>query len=481
MTHTSPWAKRVRLAGIVALFGTLTGFVLWSGNGKGSHPALGPRLGGDARLISIEPLPETDGPMCEMVPASASTSLFAELEQQQMESGPAGAPEAAESRPSEAAKETLAKRRPARMINDRDPAYAAVALDLAHDEVVLQDENTFSILTYNRLENTPPAARISEPKRIIRGEHALIEYNCSLYVDPVNGDIYSVDNDTLNLLTVYSHDAKGDVAPVRMLNAPRFFGIAVDEEHQELFLSSQNAMVVTFKKTAKGYDHPLRFIQGNHTQLADSHGMAMDSKRGLLFVANWGTTHQLRLPASNAIPWGDGASPAWGRSGGNGFGAQPIAGTGTNQLPSITVYPRDAMGDVAPLQVIQGPKTQLSWPTAIAEDAEHGELFVANDSGDSITVYSAEANGDVEPIRVIKGPKSLIKSPVGLAYDPKHDELWVANFGNHTATVFKRTATGDSPPLRVIRSAPLDTPAPMMSNPHTVVYDSKRDQLLVAD
>jgi hypothetical protein len=477
MVATSHRAEGIRLAGIVIFIGILAGFVLWSGNGKG----LGPTPGGDARLISVEPLPDPNGPMCELVPAGASSSMFAEFEQRETGSGSAAAPEDGGPRPSDAARHAGSQRQPVRMIKDRDPSYAAVALDLAHDEVVLQDENTFSIMTYNRLENTPPAARMSEPKRLIRGEHALIEYNCSLYVDPVNGDIYSVDNDTLNLLTVYGHDSNGDVAPIRKLNAPRFFGIAVDEERQELFLSSQNGMVVVFKKTAKDYDRPLRFIQGNHTQLADSHGMALDPKRGLLFVANWGTAHQFRLPAPSGIPWGDGASPVWAASGGQGFGAQPIVGSGSIQPPSITVYARDAMGDAVPLRVIQGPKTQLSWPTAIAEDAEHGELFVANDSGDSITVYSADANGDVDPIRVIKGPKSLVKSPVGIAYDPKHDELWVANFGNHTATVFKRTATADSTPARVIRSAPLDSPAPMMSNPHTIAYDTKRDQILVAD
>jgi DNA-binding beta-propeller fold protein YncE len=123
----------------------------------------------------------------------------------------------------------------------------------------------------------------------------------------------------------------------------------------------------------------------------------------------------------------------------------------------------------------------LDWPTALAVDSVHHELYVANDTADSVTVYSEDAKGDVAPIRVLKGPKSLIKNPTGLAYDEKNEELWVANFGDHAATVFKRTASGDTAPIRVIRSAPIDTPSPMMSNPHTVAYDSKRDQILVSN
>jgi DNA-binding beta-propeller fold protein YncE len=123
----------------------------------------------------------------------------------------------------------------------------------------------------------------------------------------------------------------------------------------------------------------------------------------------------------------------------------------------------------------------MNWPTAIAVDSAHGELFVANDTADTITVYRSSASGDAAPVRVIKGPKSLVKNPTGLYYDEKHEELWVTNFGNHTAAAFKRTAAGDTAPLRVIRSAPLDAPAPMMGNPHTIAYDTRRDEILVSN
>ena len=77
----------------------------------------------------------------------------------------------------------------------------------------------------------------------------------------------------------------------------------------------------------------------------------------------------------------------------------PFPGSGYIQPPSITVYPRTARGDVAPARTIQGPRTQLNWPTALAVNPENGELFVANDPEDSILVFAANANGDVAPIR----------------------------------------------------------------------------------
>ncbi len=143
------------------------------------------------------------------------------------------------------------------------------------------------------------------------------------------------------------------------------------------------------------------------------------------------------------------------------------------------MYDLKASGDAPPLRVIEGPKTQLNWPTHVAVDEERQELYVANDAGHSVLTFSTTASGDVAPIRVLKGPKTMIQNPTGVFFDAANDELWVSNFGNHSAAVFKRGATGDVPPLRVIRSGPLGQEALGIGNPHPVAYDSKRDQILV--
>ena len=115
----------------------------------------------------------------------------------------------------------------------------------------------------------------------------------------------------------------------------------------------------------------------------------------------------------------------------------------------------------------------------MAIDSEHGELLVANDTTSQILVFKADANGDVAPLRILGGPKSGIKNPTGVAVDAKNQELWVTNLSNHNATVYKLGASGDVAPLRTIRGAPEGTPTPTMINVR-LVYDTKRDELLVA-
>ena len=365
------------------------------------------------------------------------------------------------------------------MIKDHYPSYSSVAVDLKNDEVVMTDESTFSILTYDRTTNTPPTAAFSEPKRKIGGYNTWIEYQCGVYVDQATGDIYAVNNDTVDRLVIFSRNARGNIPPDRVINTPHTtYGIAVDEAHQELFLTVQEASAVSvFQKTAKEDDPPIRLLQGNKTLLADPHGIAIDPTKDLLFVSNFGAVAEHDRSAASeegqgyyALP----SKPNWP------LGREATApGTGKFLPPSITVYPRDAHGDVAPIRVIEGPRTQLNWPTALAVDPRRGEIFVANDTGDSILVFDVEASGDTAPKRVIKGPRSMIKSPTGVFYDWEHDELWVANFGNHTATVYPATASGDVAPLRVVRSAPLNTGTPNIGNAYAPAYDSRRDQILV--
>ena len=482
-------AKRIQLRqgqGLVVVLTVIAAIggwmiLLWpvpQGEMKGGAKQAARRPIGGPQLVSIQRLPAwADGEMCEWVPASASTSFTALLQGQQEQDVPARQGQAPTPTPEEVA--AVNGRAPVRMIKDHYPSYSSVAVDLKNDEVVMTDESTFSILTYDRTTNTPPTAAFSEPKRKIGGYNTWIEYQCGVYVDQATGDIYAVNNDTVDRLVIFSRNARGNIPPDRVINTPHTtYGIAVDEAHQELFLTVQEASAVSvFQKTAKEDDPPIRLLQGNKTLLADPHGIAIDPTKDLLFVSNFGAVAEHDRSAASeegqgyyALP----SKPNWP------LGREATApGTGKFLPPSITVYPRDAHGDVAPIRVIEGPRTQLNWPTALAVDPRRGEIFVANDTGDSILVFDVEASGDTAPKRVIKGPRSMIKSPTGVFYDWEHDELWVANFGNHTATVYPATASGDVAPLRVVRSAPLNTGTPNIGNAYAPAYDSRRDQILV--
>ncbi len=476
-------SRRMGFLLVVAVIVAAGGIILASGGSQSSGTL---RDGGDARLVGFQPLPSLEGPMC---PEDSGPSITASTQQQAQPTLMAAmsAPQASPRQTSVAVKASadasgqIAKRQAARVMRDPSAAFSGIAIDLKHNEVVMTDENNFAIMSYDRMENTPPGAKLSEPKRIIQGMAAYLEYNCSVYVDPESGDIYSVNNDTLNWLTVFNRDVKGNQPPTRKLRAPHtVYGIAVDEEKKEMLLADQDDhAVVVFKKDAKDEDSPVRIIQGNKTQLGDPHGIAIDPKTHLLYVTNWGTFADRPNPGDASVK-----NPSFGRVARSMWPVvrnYTFPGSGKIVPPSITVYRVDASGNAAPIRVIQGPKTQMNWPTAIAVDSDHGELFVANDTADLVTVYSATASGDAAPIRVLKGAKTMIKNPTGIAYDAKNEELWVANFGNHSATVFKRTAAGDVAPIRIIRSAPANSPAPMMGNPHTIAYDTKREEILVSN
>jgi len=435
------------------------------------------RPAGAPQLLAREPLPALmDGPMCEWTPASAEETLLAALQERQ-------AAREASLESSRALDRTVDRSdlRPVRAIKDPYAAYSSVAVDPKNNEVVMTDENLFQILVYDRTANTPPTAKMTEPKRIISGENTKIEFQCGLYIDPESGDIYAVNNDTVDTLVIFSRQAKGNVPADRELRTPHgTFGIAVDEDAQEMFLTTQHDNTVTvFKKLAKGEEAPVRLLQGNQTRLADPHGLAIDTKNQLMFVTNHGSYHQKVVGGQASITYVGGlASTAAAGKANWPIGTQE-PGSGQYLSPSITIYPLKASGDTPPLRVITGPKTQMNWPTGLAADVERGELYVANDMGDSILVFDVTANGDVAPKRVLKGPKTMLKNPTGLWLDHQNGELWAANFGNHTATVYKIGASGDTAPLRMIRSGPLEEPALGIGNPHPVAYDSKREEILV--
>jgi len=453
MPQINPIRRRETFVSILVLLAFLATGILLSVKPPsrelgGASRAARRQPAGGPQLIAVEPLPAPDGAIdgamegmeCQWMPATAYATLAATL-QESRASGTAAAAQSID-----------LDRAPVRVLRDTYPTYSAVAVDLNSNEVYLQDENLFGYKVFNRLDNTPPGAEFTEPKRMVGGINTKLEFNCALYVDPRSGDVYSVNNDTMDTMVVFPREARGDLAPKRELRTPHgTFGIAVDEEPQELFLTVQHRnAVVVYRKTAEGEDQPIRTLAGDRTELEDPHGVALDTKNGWLFVTNHGHVKDSQPPRA-----------------------------GRFEPPSITVYPLKASGDTAPLRILEGPKTQLNWPAHLFVDPEHGDLYVANDVGDSVLVFRTTDTGDVAPARIIHGPKTGLKNPTGLFVDAKNDELWVSNMGNHSAVVFPRTANGDAVPLRTIRSAPTGKVAMAIGNPGAVAYDSKREEVLV--
>lgn len=420
------------------------------------------------RLVRVDPIPAMNGEVC-LIPAAVQRAERAAATAQRPRPG---LPLGAETR--------IFAGNPGRKIQDKYPAFAAIGVDPERNEVIVTDENLFQVLVYDRLENTRANAEASKPKRVLSGDNTLIEFQSGLYIDPKNGDIFAPNNDTVDTLVVFAQGGNGDIAPTRALHTPHgTFGIAVDEKRNEMFLTTQHdATVVVFRKNADKDEAPVRLLQGDDTGLADPHGIAIDPKEEVFFVANYGSRalrradQEIRTGVPGLGKGRDKANWPLGRE-------YAIPGSGTHSEPSITVHALSAKGSDRPLRVIKGSKTQLNWPTGIAFDPERRELFVANDMGPSILVFDAHAGGDVAPKRVLKGPKTKLANPTGVTLDLKNGELWVTNFGAHSATAYPITAQGDIAPLRVIRAAPESAPSLMIGNPGALTYDSKRQEILV--
>ncbi len=432
-----------------------------------------PGTEGSARLIAFQPMPavgstdqctwETATPQASLLPSALSATAQSALT--------AGDPRRAE----------VALRKPLRTIHDAYAGFSTVFVDAARNEVILGDEYNFDLYVYDRLANTPAAAEKTPAKRVIGGLATNSQFVSSLYVDPSTGEIYATNNDSLRGLNVFGRQAKGNVKPDRTILSPYgSFGLTVDEARQELLLTIQhNSAILVYPKNARGDAEPIRLIQGDRTRMADPHSIAIDAKNRLLYVVNYGTSHRAERGSVGATP-GSPRREFWPM--GNNLGLyrrEIVNGSAKFGQPSVTVFSADANGDVAPLRVIEGAKAGLNWPTGVAVDPEHGEIFVSNSVGDTIAVFSANANGDVAPIRVIKGPQTLLKAPAGIFFDAANDELWVANYGGHSATAYRRTASGDVAPVRIIRSAPVNAPATLISNPYMIAYDTRRDQIIV--
>ena len=344
---------------------------------------------------------------------------------------------------------------PVRTIRDTAPTYSSIAVDVNSNEVIMTDNNLWSYRVFDRLSQTPKNdTDITPPKRIVTGDHTALQFNNGLYVDPVNGDIFSVESDTGDKMERFARESDGDQSPISILHTPhRVYNIAADEVKQELFLTIEfPPQVVVYPKHAKGEEKPVRRILGNETGLDAPHGIAVDEKDRLLFVNTWGHHSDFT-----------------------------VAGTGKFLLPAIQVYALDASGDAKPLRVITGADTQLDWPGGMKFNPDNGDLYIANDIGQSILVFAnaAKVNGNVAPARVIHGPSTRLRNPTGVSLDRKNGELWVSNLGNSSATVYPLMATGDVPPLRIIRSAEESKRGVNFGRTAAVTYDPIRQEVLV--
>lgn len=205
----------------------------------------------------------------------------------------------------------------------------------------------------------------------------------------------------------------------------------------------------------------------------------------VLYVANFANSHITAYAANatgNAAPVtmiggsNTGLSFPWGIAR-DTAGRLYVANLGTSASSSetLTVYAPNATGNAAPIATIAGSNTGLHSVQGIAVSAA-GQLYVVNignggSSGDSITVYAANATGNAAPIYTIAGSNTGLSAPWAVALDAA-GRLFVSNAGprgtnpGNSITVYAANATGNAAPIYTIAGSNTG-----LSSPESIVLD----------
>lgn len=96
----------------------------------------------------------------------------------------------------------------------------------------------------------------------------------------------------------------------------------------------------------------------------------------------------------------------------------------------------------------------------------YATMVVANQSG-SLSFFPIDASGDVAPTKTIAGPMTGLDNPYGVAYLPTTQQIFVADRDAYKIDVFNRTDTGMTTAKRTLAgtSTGLGEPASLVLVP----------------
>ncbi len=219
------------------------------------------------------------------------------------------------------------------------------------------------------------------PIRSIVGSNTGLNRPWGIALDPINGDIYVMNKEGLNIstnsgtITWYAPGSNGNVAPVGTIAGSK---TGLDGPASGVFDASGNLYVPNarsdsisvFAAGSTGDATPMQMITGSHTRLHEPFQLTLDSSLNI-YTANYST---------------------------------PM---------SLTVYAAGANGNAAPIETIAGDKTKLDGPDGIARDGS-GNVYAADYLSNRVVVYPPGANGNVAPSRQIMGAKTGVICPSGM-------------------------------------------------------------------
>ena len=285
-------------------------------------------------------------------------------------------------------------------------------------------ENSVTVYPLTANGNVAPVQQLS-------GSNTRLNTVWAVAVDDAR-DIYAANygggtSDPEGDLTVYASGSNGNVAPIAaiegMASGDEMYnpsGVALDASGNIYATGYFSKSISVYAPGSNGTPTPIQYIEGGNTGLSQPTSLAV-APDGTMYVTNWNTM-------------------------------------------AVTVYAPGANGDVAPLRTISGSKTGIYHPSAVAVNRK-GVIYVSSagegsPAGCCVTVYAKNANGDVTPIRTVSGSKTQLDGPNGIALD-SDDNVYVSDYYTNSVTEYAKKANGNVAPIRTISGSKtlLDEPA----------------------
>jgi hypothetical protein len=304
----------------------------------------------------------------------------------------------------------------ARNLRKKDPCMRSVCIYVGNQG------SSITVYRATANGNVAPVQSISGDKTGLNDVWAVaIDASHNIYAANYLGN-YDSGN-----LTVYAAGSNGNTPPIATIDGrtsqnpmSRPSGIGVDAAGNVYASGNLSNSISVYPPGSNGQATPTQYIAGGYTGLALPDSLAV-SPTGRIYVTN---------------------------------------------KASVTVYAAGSNGNVAPAQTISGSKTGIANPNAVAVDSK-GRIYVSSTpngspSGCCITIYDKNANGNVAPIRSINGSNTQIDVPYGIAVDSK-DNIYVTQAKTNSINVYAKGANGNVAPIRVITGSKTKLNGPTVS------------------
>ena len=280
--------------------------------------------------------------------------------------------------------------------------------------------------------------------------------------------IYIADQ-TRNQVNIYPSTATGNTAPtVTIIGANTGLSqpcsVAVDANYIYVanYEGAQGNSVTVYPLNASGNASPVATITGATTGIDNCIGVAVDAN--YLYVVSESSTNNIlgsisvfpKTANGNVaplrvigFPTGDEVDPdntglaypfCVAVDANYIYVSNPDGGLGNG---TVCVFPLGASGNVVPSFTLSGVGNGIHDPVALAVDANN--LYVTNDSAEQVAVFAlAGLNSNSVATAIISGSNTAVSVPIGIAVDATR--MYVRNSGAEAITTFPLTANGNVAP-----------------------------------